>query len=108
MGRKNEGLTDEQLHDMARFESSPHFTDTEKNVLHAAVSLAGAPAGMSDELFAALRRDFSERQLVELTAAISWENFQSRFNRMFGVAAAGFSQGAFCPLPEKRLKADGI
>jgi alkylhydroperoxidase family enzyme len=86
---------------MARFESSPHFTDTEKNVLRAAVSLAGAPADISNELFAALRREFTERQLVELTAAISWENFQSRFNRMFGVEAAGFSKGAFCPLPER-------
>ncbi len=101
MGRKNEGLTDEQLHDMARFESSPNFTETEKNVLRAAVSLAGAPADISNELFAALPRDLSERQLVELTAAISWENFQSRFNRMFAVEAAGFSQGAFCPLPER-------
>lgn len=87
---------------MARFESSLHFTDAEKNVLRAAVSLARAPGEISDELFAALRRDFSERQLVELTAAISWENFQSRFNRMFAVEAAGFSEGAFCPLPEKR------
>lgn len=86
---------------MARFESSPHFTETEKNVMRAAVSLAGAPAEISDDLFAALRRDLTERQLVELTAAISWENFQSRFNRMFGVEAAGFSEGAFCPLPER-------
>lgn len=90
---------------MSRFESSPHFTDTEKNVMRAAVSLARTPADISDEMFAALRRDLSERQLVELTAAISWENFQSRFNRMFGVEAAGFSKGAFCPLPERQTDA---
>jgi alkylhydroperoxidase family enzyme len=107
VGRKNEGLTEEQLHDMARFESSPHFTDTEKNVMRAAVSLAGAPADISNELFAALKRDLSERQLVELTAAISWENFQSRFNRMFGVEATGFSKGAFCPLPERGAAVPG-
>lgn len=101
MGRKDEGLTDAQLRDLARFESSPHFTETEKNVLRAAVSLAAAPAEVSGELFAALRRDLSERQLVELTSAIAWENFQSRFNRMFDVEAAGFSKGAFCPLPER-------
>lgn len=100
MGRKDAELTDEQLHDLPRFESSAHFTEMEKNVMHAAVSLAGTPAEISDELFAALQRDLSERQLVELTSAIAWENFQSRFNRMFDVESGGFSKGAYCPLPE--------
>lgn len=68
--------------------------------MRAAVSLAGTPANVSDPLFAALRRDLTQRQLVELTSAIAWENFQSRFNRMFDVEAEGFSKGAFCPLPE--------
>jgi hypothetical protein len=39
--------------------------------------------------------------MVELTAAIAQENFRARFNRPFGVEAAGFSEGAFCPLPER-------
>ncbi|HKF53070.1 MAG TPA: hypothetical protein VKB26_12220 [Candidatus Acidoferrales bacterium] len=69
--------------------------------MRAAVSMSSTPSNVPEELFAALRRDLSERQLVELTAAISWENFQSRFNRMFDVEAAGFSKGAFCPLPER-------
>jgi hypothetical protein len=54
-----------------------------------------------NELFAALQRDFSERQLVELTAAITWENYRARFNRAFRVEAEGFSHGKFCPLPEQ-------
>lgn len=101
MGRKDEGLTEEQLRDLPQFESSALFTETEKNVMRAAVAMSSTPSNVSEELFAALRRDLSERQLVELTAAISWENFQSRFNRMFVVEAAGFSKGAFCPLPER-------
>ena len=59
------------------------------------------PADVSDELFAALRRHFDDAQLVELSAAIAWENFRSRFNRPFDVGAQGFSSGAFCPLPER-------
>jgi alkylhydroperoxidase family enzyme len=56
---------------------------------------------VGDALYEALRRRFSERELVELTAAIAWENYRARFNRTFGVEAEGFSAGQFCPLPEK-------
>ena len=101
MGREKEGFTEEQLMDMAQFESSANFTETEKNVMRFTAAITRTPADVSDELFAALQRDFSERQLVELTAAITWENYRARFNRAFRVEAEGFSHGKFCPLPER-------
>jgi alkylhydroperoxidase family enzyme len=58
------------------------------------------PATVSDELYASLRNHFSERQLVELSSTISWENYRARLNRTFAIAAEGFSEGQFCPLPE--------
>jgi alkylhydroperoxidase family enzyme len=36
---------------------------------------------VDDELFSRLRRYFDEDALVELTAAIAWENSSSKFNR---------------------------
>ncbi len=86
---------------MATFEASANFSETEKNVLRLAVALVRTPANVSDELFADLRRELSERQLVELNGAIAWENFQSRFNRTFAIEAEGFSHGQYCPLPER-------
>jgi alkylhydroperoxidase family enzyme len=59
------------------------------------------PANITDELYASLRKHFSERELVELSATISWENYRARFNRTFAIAAEGFSEGQFCPLPER-------
>lgn len=59
------------------------------------------PATVDDDLFAGLRREFSEAQLVELATVIAWENHRARFNRAFGVLAEGFSEGAFCPMPER-------
>jgi 4-carboxymuconolactone decarboxylase len=59
------------------------------------------PVEISDELFGALHAVLGDDQIVELTAAIAHENLRARFNRPFGVAAAGFSEGAFCPLPER-------
>jgi alkylhydroperoxidase family enzyme len=100
VGRKNDGLTEEQLRDMARFESSEHFNEEEKNVLRLAAALTRTPANVDDSLFAALRGQFSERQLVELAAVICWENFRARCNRTFGIEAEGFSKGNYCPLPE--------
>lgn len=58
------------------------------------------PAAVTDELYASLCKHFPERELVELSATISWENYRARFNRTFAIAAEGFSEGQFCPLPE--------
>jgi alkylhydroperoxidase family enzyme len=100
VGRKA-GVTEELLLDLARFESSVHFSAQEKLALRLAVALTLTPADVSNELFAALRSEFSPRQLVELNAAIAWENYRARFNRTFDIQAEGFSAGQFCVLPER-------
>lgn len=99
MGRKA-GINEEQLRDLARFEEGAAFSASEQLVLRLAVAMSRTPASVDDELFAALRAEFSEAQLVELAMAIAWENHRARFNRVFGITAEGFSEGAFCPLPE--------
>jgi len=95
------GLTEAQLHDLSSFEESSAFTPSERLVLRLAVALTRTPASVADELFAALRAELREPQLVELATAIAWENHRARFNRTFGILAEGFSKGAFCPLPER-------
>jgi alkylhydroperoxidase family enzyme len=60
--------------------------------------MTAAPVDVPDELFGRLRGWFDERQIVELTSAIAWENYRARFDHAFGVAAEGFSTGA-CALP---------
>lgn len=100
MGRKA-GVTEAQFRDLAGFESSPHFNNREKLVLRLVTALTRTPAEVPDELFVALRSEFSERELVELNAAIAWENYRARFNRTFAIESEGFSKGQFCPLPER-------
>ncbi|HUK51833.1 MAG TPA: hypothetical protein VL099_00930 [Candidatus Binatia bacterium] len=99
MGRKT-GITEEELRDLAAFESSAQFSAEEKLVLRLAAELTRIPTIVSEELYASLRERFSEQELVELSAAIAWENYRARFNRTFAVKSEGFSEGAFCPLPE--------
>jgi len=81
-------------------EESAAFDWNENLALRLTLALTKTPATVTDELFASLRAEFSEPQLVELTTAITWENYRARFNRTFGILAQGFSEGAFCPLPE--------
>jgi len=76
-------------------------------VLDYSVAMTQAPVEVPDELFAALQQQFNEAQLVELTAAIAWENYRARFNHAFGVEAQGFSEGAYCPLPERTRDVKG-
>ena len=95
---RSEGLSEQQLADVADSETSPAFSQLEKRVLHYAVALTRTPADVPEELFSGLREHFSPQQMVELTAAIAWENFRARFNRGFGIEAEGFTEGAVCPI----------
>jgi hypothetical protein len=47
---------------------------------------------VSEELRARLKKRFSTPQLVELGAAIAWENYRARSNRVFGFGSEGFYQ----------------
>jgi alkylhydroperoxidase family enzyme len=97
---RGSGLSEQQLRELAAYRTSDAFSPLEKLVLDYAVEMTRTPVEVSDALFAALREHFDEAALVELTAAIAWENYRARFNRPFRIAAQGFSEGAFCPLPE--------
>lgn len=50
-----------------------------------------SPNDVTDEQFAELRRHFSEREIVELTAQAAFENFRARFNRSLRIEADGFA-----------------
>jgi AhpD family alkylhydroperoxidase len=93
------GVTDEQLLALPRHREATCFTELERLVIDYAEAMTQTPAAVSDELFAALREHFDDAQLVELTAGIAWENWRARFNWAFGIGAAGFREGAACPVP---------
>lgn len=83
------------------FENSAEFNALERLVLRYAAAMTQTPVEVTDDLFDKLRSHFKEKQLVELTSAIAWENYRARFNHAFEIEAEGFSNGAFCPLPER-------
>ena len=60
------------------------------------------PVEVADEVFVKLQANFGEAQLVELTAAIAWENYRARFDHAFGLESEGFTEGQYCALPAFR------
>jgi len=99
---RNEGISDQQLLDLAHFETSPAFSELEKLVLRYADAMTNTPVEVPDALFAELRNHLSPQQMVELTSAIAWENYRARFDHAFGIEAEGFSEGAVCAVPVGR------
>ena len=95
------GVTEEQLRDLPRYRSSVAFTPLEKTVLDYATAMTATPVDVPESLFAELRRHYDAEQLVELTAMIAWENYRARSSHALGTEAHGFSEGAFCVLPER-------
>ena len=92
-------MTDAKLQALANFEDSSALSDLEKIALRYAVAMTETPVEMSDELFAQLREHFNEKQMIELTSAIAWENYRARYDHALGVEAEGFSEGAVCAVP---------
>ncbi len=87
MGRKA-GLTDDKLHAVVG-DDFAIFNETERLVIELADAMATAPANVRDDLYARLREQFSEEQLMQLSAQIAFENYRARWNRVFEVGSDG-------------------
>ena len=82
--------------DLAGWRESRAFSEVERVALEYAERMTYTGQKVDDALFARLRAQFSEPQIVELTAAIALENFRSKFNPALGVESQGF-----CLLPKR-------
>ena len=94
-------MTDEKLRGLDDPDTSTALTHEERLVLRYAESMSKSPVQIQDELFEQLRARFDEKQLVELTSCIAWENYRARFDHALGIGSEGFSDGMYCPLPVK-------
>ena len=87
---------DAKLAELGGWRESRAFSALERVALEYAERMTYTGQKVDEELFARLRAQFSEPQIVELTAAIALENFRSKFNPALGVEAQGF-----CLLPRR-------
>ena len=102
---RDAGIPVEKLEALAEYATSPLYSELERLALRLADAMARTPSSVPDDLYADLRRHLDEGQLIALASAIAWENYRSRFNRVFDFASDGFSEGAFCAVPARSLPA---
>jgi alkylhydroperoxidase family enzyme len=81
---------------VTNWRESELFSVPERLALEYAERMTVTGQSVDEALFAGLRAHYSEAQLVELTAAVAFENFRSKFNPPLGIEAQGF-----CPMPQR-------
>jgi alkylhydroperoxidase family enzyme len=93
------GVSDEKILALEEYATSPLYDEKERAALEYAERMTITDQDVDDELFSRLRRFFDEDALVELTAAIAWENSSSKFNRALRVPSQRLwrgSEGLWC------------
>ncbi len=86
----------DKVADVLTWRDSPLFSESERVALEYAEAVTYTDRHVDDALFAKVKAHFTEPQIVELTAAIAFENFRSKMNPTLGVEAQGF-----CLVPKR-------
>lgn len=94
MGRAD-GISEEDLAGLAVGTGHAAFTATEQTALAYAEAMVRENT-VADEVFARVRRHFSDDEIVELTAVIAWEICAAKFNRALEIEGQGI-----CVLPPR-------
>jgi alkylhydroperoxidase family enzyme len=88
----------DKFHALPEWRTSPLFSDAERAAL-AYADEATRHKKVSDETFAALRKHFSEREIVEITFVNALENFYNLLNLPLGIEDDGL-----CAIAEQRQR----
>ena len=87
----------EKLADVTNWRDSELFSEAERLALEYAERITYTDRKVDEALVEALKKHFTDGQIVEMTAAIAMENFRSKFNPPLGIEAQGF-----CVIPKRQ------
>jgi alkylhydroperoxidase family enzyme len=88
---RNVAIADDKLSALPQYGTDPRYTPRERAALAYAEMVTISPNDIDDELFAEVRRHFSEREVVEITAQAALENYRARINRALRIEDDGFA-----------------
>lgn len=74
------GVDEKKLEAVWEYRTSPLYTEAERVALDFAIAAASQPNDVSDELFARLRRHWSDNQIVEILGVVAMFGFMNRWN----------------------------
>ena len=90
------GETEQRLYMLSAWRESPVYTDRERAALAWAEAVTLVTEGhVSDEVYEAARKEFSEQELIDLTFAVATINTWNRLNIAFRTEAGGYKVGQF-------------
>lgn len=78
------GVDEQRLLAVWEFRTSPLFSQGERVALDFAIAAASVPNGVTDEMFAGVRKHWTENQIVEILAVVSVFGFLDRWNDSLG------------------------
>lgn len=78
------GVEERKLAEVWEFRTSPLFSKAERIALDFAIAAASVPNGVTEEMFGAMRKYWSEDQIVEIVAVIATFGFLNRWNDTMG------------------------
>src|SRR2546429_7879981 len=88
---RKQGIPEDKLEALERYAEHPGFTERERAAIAWAEMVTISPNDISEAQFAELRRHFTDREIVELTAQAAFENFRARWNRSLRIEDDGFA-----------------
>lgn len=74
------GVDERKLAAVWSYQTSPLFTPAERAALDVAVAAGTVPNAVTDEMFAELRKHWSDEQVVEIVGVIAMFGFLNRWN----------------------------
>ena len=83
------GISDRKLLAIGEYATSPLYGERERAALEYADAITLSDRDVDDDLFARLREDYDDDEVVELTEIIAWENASSKFNRALRIPSQG-------------------
>jgi len=83
-GALHAGMDEAKVAAVWEYETSPLFSESERIALRFALAAASVPNDVTDEMFDAMRKHWSENQIVEIVAVIALFGFLNRWNDTMG------------------------
>ena len=74
------GVSETKLAAIWDYRTSPLYTEAERVTLDFAVAAASQPNAVTDELFAKMKRHWTENQIVEIVGVVALFGWLNRFN----------------------------
>lgn len=94
-----EGETEQRIYMLDAWRESPIYTDKERAALEWAEAVTKITEGhVPDEVYERVRKEFDEKELIDLTLAVTTVNSWNRVNIALRTPAGGYQPGMFASM----------